>query len=133
MDVKSFVRQLYESGEKQVNIARKAGISQATVYKLLYTETKPTLDIIVKIANAYGKPIAEMVAAEEGPQWTSQAGKLSNDEWELIEAYRQLDNRRKERALGMVTDMAAVQNSSREREGPRKNSKDPNSKLKSNG
>jgi transcriptional regulator with XRE-family HTH domain len=134
MDIRDLVKKKVQEGEKQVDIARKAGISQGTIYKLLYTETKPTLDIIVKLANAYHLPVSEFVAEGDAPQWDKTAGRgLSKKEEQLLSAFSQLDDRRQERIMESIEDMLLALRESQGREGQEKESKGLNSERKSNG
>lgn len=107
MDVRDFVKGLVTAGEKQVAIAKKAGVSQGTIYKLLYTETKPTMDIIMKIAKGYSKQYTDFVVAEDSPAYSASI-QLTDSEQRLLTAFRSLDQRRKERFLETIEDIAAA-------------------------
>ena len=45
----------------QVGLAQKIGISQATIHKILYTETKHTTDILHKVANYFKVPLSSFL------------------------------------------------------------------------
>lgn len=134
MDIRDFVKQRVEEGEKQVEIAKKSGVSQGTVYKLLYTDTKPTMDTIIKIANAYHRPLTDFIAAEEGPQWTpGKPQGLTEREIRLLEAFRSLNERRQDRALETIEDMALAFRELRGNEPPAKDSAESSLERKFGG
>lgn len=67
MEIRDFVKATIEAGEKQVAMSRKTGVSQGTIYKLLYTDTKPTIDTIIKICKGYDLPLKDYI--EEAREW----------------------------------------------------------------
>jgi len=134
MDVREFIKKKVAEGAKQVEIAKRAGISQGTVYKLLYTDTNPTMDTIVKIANGYGLPSSQFIAAEDGPQWDAlPVQSLTAKEKQLLKLFRSLNERRQDRALDTLEDMALAFRESRGNEPQEKNLTGSKSTLKSVG
>jgi len=136
VDPKDFIKKQVESGVTQTEIANRVGVSNATVYKMLYTNTTLTLATIRKIAKAYGKPLSFFLqdsVAEEAPYWEAATDALPEEEQRLLAAFRQLDDRRQTRAIETIEDMALAGRESNEREGPANDSADLNLKRNSNG
>lgn len=106
MDVREFIKDRVAAGDKQVDIAKKCGISQATIYKVLYTETELTLPTIKKIAAGYKKPLSDFIGEIAPPDWVVTAQKINDKERRLLEMFRNIDERRQDRVLEMVEDMA---------------------------
>ena len=133
MDIRDLVKERVAAGDKQVEIAKKTGVSQGTIYKLLYTDSKPTLDIIVKIARAYDKPLSLYVADENIPYVGQNESTLTAKEKRLLSAFRNLDERRQDRYLDTIEDMVLALRESGERGSPAKDLEDSNLKRNSNG
>lgn len=133
MDVREFVKKLVSEGVKQVDIAKRSNVSQATIYKLLYTETKPTMDTIMKIAKGYGFSYEKFTAAETGPEYLAPREVLSDKEKEMLVMFRQLDERRQSRIIETLEDMTLAFRESHGRDNAGTDSKESNSKQRSNG
>jgi transcriptional regulator with XRE-family HTH domain len=133
VDPKEFIKKQIEGGVSQTEVANKVGVSNATVYKMLYTKTTLTLETIKKIAKAYHKPIGFFIG-EEDTQWSKTEGRgLSKKEEQLLSAFCQLDERRQERIMESIEDMLLALRESQGKEGQEKESKGLNSERKSNG
>lgn len=133
MDAKEFIKNEVDRGISQTEIANKVGVSNATVYKMLYTNTTLTLATIKKIAKAYGKPLSFFIA-EEGPVWENgTTEKMSPKEKKLLQLFRSLNERRQDRALDTLEDMALAFRESRGSEPQEKNLTGSKSELKSAG
>ncbi len=103
MDPKELIENDLAKGETQTGIASKIGVSNATIYKILYTQTKLTVETLKKIAKAYGVPLSSFLVAEEEENYTSLS--LSEKERELVAMFRKLDERHKNRCLENMEDM----------------------------
>ena len=97
MTPRYYIKKLVSEGISQTEIARKCKLSNGTITKILYSESKLTLDTIKKIAAAYNVPLSYFI--EESGTANSTAlvkfnpadvivlSELSADEraaWELI-------------------------------------------------
>jgi transcriptional regulator with XRE-family HTH domain len=91
MDAKEFIKSKVLSGISQTDIARKCGISNGTITKILYSETKLTLDTIKKIAIAYGLPLSYFLEDYADPAHDTVPGQppLTKDEQTLLDMMRQ--------------------------------------------
>ncbi len=103
MDPKELIENDLARGETQTGIAAKIGVSNATIYKILYTQTKLTVATLKKIAKAYGVPLSSFLVAEEEEHYASLS--LSEKEQELVAMFRKLDERRQTRFLENMEDM----------------------------
>lgn len=134
MNPKELIEEDLKKGKTQTEIANKIGVSNATVYKILYTHTKQTVATLTKIAKAYGKPIASFIAEETLQYGAAQSGEtLTEKERRLVAAFRCLDERRQDRALDNLEDMVLALRESGERDGPEKDLKESSYKQSSNG
>lgn len=122
MDAKEFIKAEVEKGISQTEIANKVGVSNATVYKMLYTNTTLTLATLKKIANAYGKPISFFITEEETAWERSPTVQITPKEKRLLELFRSLNERRQDRALDTLEDMSLAFRESRGSEPQEKNS-----------
>ena len=78
----------------QTSLAREIGISQATIHKILYTDTVMTVPILRKLAQYFKVPLTHLldsVPAEEtsGAKETKSVT-LSKEEEGLLDRYRYL-------------------------------------------
>lgn len=66
------MRELVEAelakGVSQLELARRMNVSQATIHKILYTETKNTVDILFKIAKYFHVPVASLLDPAQSGQ-----------------------------------------------------------------
>ena len=63
--IKDLINQDLEKGMTQIEISNKIGLDQSTIQKYLYTSTKPEVESLIKISNAYCLPL-EAFINEEG-------------------------------------------------------------------
>lgn len=103
MEPKELIENDLAKGETQTGIASKIGVSNATIYKILYTQTKLTVATLKKIAKAYGVPLSSFLVAEEEENYAPL--QLSEKERELVAMFRKLDERRQNRFLETMEDM----------------------------
>lgn len=68
------------TGITQQRLAEKMGVSQATIHKLLYTETAHTVAVLKKVADYFKKDINDLMGAG--------APTLTDEEERFIRAYR---------------------------------------------
>lgn len=126
MDVREFVKKKVAEGERQMDIANRTGVSQGTIYKLLYTNTRPTMDTIMKIAAGYGISYTSLIdadrVAETRPAYGSQPT-MTEREQKLLRLFRNLDERRQDRAIDNLEDMVSGLKDAYERGGPAKDCK----------
>lgn len=59
--IKTLIMDALNKDEKQIDLARKIGISQSTIQKILYTNTSPTVATINKIANYFNVPVGSLL------------------------------------------------------------------------
>ncbi|HEY6872272.1 MAG TPA: helix-turn-helix transcriptional regulator [Geobacteraceae bacterium] len=123
MDPKEFIRKEIQAGKSQTEVAKKVGVSNATIYKILYMDTQLTMETIKKIARAYHKPFSFFVE-EDGAEWIERG--LSEKEKRFLAAFRSLDERRQERILETIEDMVLALRESHERGHPGNDSKGSN-------
>ncbi len=128
MDPKELIENDLEKGETQTGVAMKIGVSNATIYKILYTQTKPTVDTLKKIAAAYGLSVSSFLVAEGEEPYASST--LSIKEQNLISMFRKLDERRQDRFLENLEDMVLAANGLKERGSPAKGVNEPGRKRK---
>jgi len=100
---KELIENDLKKGETQTGVAMKIGVSNATIYKILYTQTRPTVATLEKIAKAYGVPVTSFLVAEGKEQYLPSA--LTDKEQKLILMFRKLDERRRDRFLENLEDM----------------------------
>ncbi|HET6419239.1 MAG TPA: helix-turn-helix transcriptional regulator [Geobacteraceae bacterium] len=103
MNPKELIENDLKKGETQTGVAMKIGVSNATIYKILYTQTRPTVATLEKIAKAYGVPVTSFLVAEGKEQYLPSA--LTDKEQKLILMFRKLDERRRDRFLENLEDM----------------------------
>lgn len=78
----------------QTALAREIGISQATIHKILYTDTVMTVPILRRIARYFKVPLTHLL--DSVPAGETSSGKetksvtLSREEEELLDRYRYL-------------------------------------------
>ena len=65
---KKIQRKVADSGLTQTEIARKAGVSQGTIYKLLHTNTKHDYDTIKKICKVIDMDPKEVFLSIHAPE-----------------------------------------------------------------
>ncbi len=128
MNPKELIENDLKKGETQTGVAMKIGVSNATIYKILYTQTRPTVATLKKIAKAYGVPITTFLVAEGEEQYGSSS--LSDKEQNLISMFRKLDERRQDRFLENLKDMVLAAGESRERNCDSNALKEPGRKRK---
>lgn len=132
MDVKEFIRREIEGGATQTSVARKTGLSIGTINNLLYSEsTKVTLETISKIAYAYGKPVTFFIAEQTLVSTEEPTDRLSEKERQLVGMFRNLDERRQDRIIGVIEDMLLALREFYEREKPGKASEELSYKRRS--
>lgn len=90
--IRELIQREIDKGVKQIALARGIGISQSSIQKILYTDTKHTLDTIKKVAAYFKIPLetilaemGEMVAEETAPHYEE----LKDDEREMLAIYRE--------------------------------------------
>lgn len=115
MDIREFVKKRVAEGEKQVSIAKKTGVSQGTIYKLLYTDTKPTMDIIMKIAHGYDIPFDNFIVSEKQTTYSAQSN-LNDKELRLIKAFRNLTDSGQDHILTTIDYMVSALRASKKSE-----------------
>jgi transcriptional regulator with XRE-family HTH domain len=103
VDPKELIEKDLAKGETQTGIAAKIGVSNATIYKILYTQTRLTVATLKKVARAYGVPLSSFLVAEEEEQYASLS--LTEKEQELVNIFRKLDEVRQDRLLENIKDM----------------------------
>ncbi len=121
MDPKELIENDLEKGETQTGVAMKIGVSNATIYKILYTQTKPTVDTLRKIATAYGLPVSSFLVAEGEEPYASST--LNAKEQNLVSMFRKLDEHRQNRFLENLEDMVAAAGTLKDKPAPAKGSK----------
>lgn len=121
MDPKELIENDLKKGETQTGVAMKIGVSNATIYKILYTQTKPTVATLRKIAKAYGIPVSSFLVAEGEEHYSSS--ELNDKEQSLVSMFRKLDERRQNRFLENLEDVVLATGESRKKGGPPKTGK----------
>lgn len=59
---KALIAHIEEAREEVTALARRAGVSRDALYKVIYGKTKsPSLEIIIRVARAYGKTVEEFM------------------------------------------------------------------------
>lgn len=99
----------------QVAMARKIGISQATVNNILSGADNIREDVRYKIAVAFGLDPAGFIL-HEPPAVYNVSNNLTEDEKRLLAAFRDLDNKAKQRKLEDIEELAALSKSEKETE-----------------
>ncbi len=130
MDPKELIENDLNKGETQTGVAAKIGVSNATIYKILYTQTRPTVATLKKIAKAYGVPVTSFLVAEGEEQYSSSS--LSDKEKYLIEKFRKLDERRQDRFMENLEDMVLASGESKGRASTVQGLKESGRKRKPN-
>lgn len=94
-----------EKGLSQVNIATKIGVAQETVSGYEIGRAYPTVENLIKLCDLFQVSADFLLdrTSIRTPADRLMAETLSSNELELLEAYRRLNNAKKERAIGMVT------------------------------
>jgi transcriptional regulator with XRE-family HTH domain len=128
---KELIENDLKKGETQTGVAMKIGVSNATIYKILYTQTRPTVATLKKIAKAYGVPVSSFLVAEGEEHYGSSP--LTDKEQNLISMFRKLDERRQDRFLENLEDMVLAAGEPRERDDPANGLKESGRKRKTNG
>ena len=123
MDPKELIEKDLANGETQTGIAAKIGVSNATIYKILYTQTRMTVETLKKVARAYGVSLSSFLVAEEEEQYSSLS--LTEKEQELVNMFRKLDELRQDRLLKNIEDMILAMTESRRRGDAVKDSSKP--------
>ena len=62
MNARELIKNKVAEGISQTEIARKCGISNGTITKILYSDTKLTLETIRKIARAYNIRLSDLIS-----------------------------------------------------------------------
>ena len=113
----------------QTKVASRTKVSQSTINNILSGVGNVRDDIKIKIATGFNLDpftfISRNIVSESPVGYGTSP--LSADELRLLKAFRSLDERRKERCLETVEDMALALRSG-VREGPGSNLKASNSK-----
>ncbi len=130
MNPKELIEKDLEKGSTQTGVAVKIGVSNATIYKILYTQTRPTVATLTKIARAYGVPVSSFLVAEGEEHYSSSP--LTDKEQNLISMFRKLDERRQDRILENLEDTVLAAGELRERSTPANGLKESGRKRKPN-
>lgn len=76
----------------QTSLAREIGISQATIHKILYTDTIMTVPTLRKLARYFNVPLTSLLADTPGGTIIAEEqtgyGALSTEEEKLLDGYR---------------------------------------------
>ena len=76
----------------QIALAREIGISQATIHKILYTNTIMTVPTLRKFARYFKVPLTRLLADTPGEEASAEEGAkyaaLSEEEEKLLDWYR---------------------------------------------
>ncbi|HDZ62533.1 MAG TPA: XRE family transcriptional regulator [Nitrospirae bacterium] len=59
--IRKLIKDDIDSGTKQITLARGIGLSQSSIQKILYTDTKPTVETVKKIAAYYNVLVADLI------------------------------------------------------------------------
>lgn len=128
MNPKELIEKDLKKGDTQTGVAMKIGVSNATIYKILYTQTRPTVATLKKIAKAYGVPVSSFLVAEGEEHYSSSP--LTDREQNLITMFRKLDERRQNRFLENLEDMMLATGEMKDRSAPAKDVKESGRKRK---
>lgn len=69
--MKNLIKGELDSGVKQIELAGKIGVSQSTIQKILYTQTKPTIETVKKVARYFNKSTSYFLD-DEYPEHVSE-------------------------------------------------------------
>ena len=72
MKILDFLKNKVAEAGTQTAVARKTGVSQGTITKIINEDTKPELSTIRKIAEAYGIPLTEFEEIAPYPHGTKK-------------------------------------------------------------
>ncbi|MHC1696865.1 MAG: helix-turn-helix domain-containing protein [Geobacteraceae bacterium] len=135
--MKNFVEsKLREEQLTQSAFAKKIGVSQATINNILSGSESIRADTKYKIATTYSLDPRvfdnDKIVAEDRTGYFAGGG-LSPKELRLLDAFKNLDERRQDRFLDTIEDMVLALRESGGRGSPEKDSADSNLKRNSNG
>ena len=133
MKLRIFVQKMLTEGMSQSEIARRAHVSQATINKILHTDTKPTVETLKKFSSAFNLPLSEFIVSEDEPIWEKKRRQLSVKEERVLTLFSQLDERRQDRVIEDLEDRVLAVRESGGRGSPANESPESNSGRKSNG
>jgi transcriptional regulator with XRE-family HTH domain len=74
----------------QTRLAQKIGVSQATIHKILYTDTILTVATLAKLAKYFGVPITTFISDTENGDLREDLSALTVEEQNLLLRYRYL-------------------------------------------
>lgn len=75
----------------QTALAKKLHVSQATIYKILYSDTVLTVDTLQKISHYFSIPINKLIDDQDGePIQDINSVSLATDEQQMLSLFRQI-------------------------------------------
>lgn len=132
MNIRDFVQAKLKEGESQSSIARKAKVSQATINKILHTETEQTLETLQKFATAYNLSVTDFIITEEQTPYR-RASQLTTEETEMLQVFRLLPPDRRSRLIEDTNLVVIALRKSEESGQTEPSSKEKNLQQRSNG
>lgn len=91
----------------QSELARRVGVTQATIYKLLSGETQGSKHLH-KIAHELGTTPAYLMGETDDPDSPTPSPDLTSDERELLDAYRALPPKDRAAVLRITLSMNGI-------------------------
>lgn len=126
--MRELVKNLLDSGKSQTEVAREAKVSQATIHKILYTDTNHSVDLLRKFSHTYGVPLEDLIAEKQDVYHASKIPvTLTEEENRLISLFKRLDPSRRQRLVETAEDMVGALAGSLGRGGRESDSKDSRS------
>lgn len=95
----------------QKEFSERTGISQSTISDWKRKKTNPSADKILKICEVLGTTPYELLSEEDTCEYTNSIDHnliLNKEENTLLESYRKLDNRQKERLMGYLCALSEL-------------------------
>jgi transcriptional regulator with XRE-family HTH domain len=90
--MKEYLRTELKTGITQVALAKKLGVSAATIYKWLNTDAVPDTATLKKVQDKTGIPVSFFLEKDSGtiPSTSASSPPLPEDETRILELYRRL-------------------------------------------
>lgn len=113
--IREFLKEKARAEGSQSALARKTGISQAGINKIIHGGSqKVAVETIQKLADAYQKDIAFFLVGES-PQLPHEEIARTEKEKRILMLFRGLDEHRQNRFISLLEDMALAQTESGKR------------------
>lgn len=132
--IRGFLRRKIEDEGGQSAVARKVGISQSAINKIIHQGSQTAeLATLTKIAKAYNLDITTFITEPSSTHISPEATARTKSEQQLLSMFRQLDEHRQSRIIETLEDMTLAFRESHGRDNAETSLKESNSKQRSNG